>query len=195
METDNDHLLIEKWKDGNEKAFEILFKKYYKPLCYIAIQNTGRFEEAEDIVQELFIEIYNNRTKLTIHSNFKNYLFGALYYKCNYFNKKKGRTIPLDVKYNDHTDHSDIPSEILEEYELEKAIYKTIGTLPEKCREIFELSRFERLKNREIADKLSISVKTVETQIGIALKRLAAVILRYNNLIIISLLTLGQIIF
>jgi RNA polymerase sigma-70 factor (ECF subfamily) len=195
MENDYDLQLIEEWKSGNEKAFERIFKKYYKSLCYIAIHNTGKFEEAEDLVQELFIEIYNNRGKLTIRSNFRNYIFGALYYKCNHLNRKKGRTIPLELKHNDHVDHSCIPSEMLEEYELEKAIYETIDALPGKCREIFELSRFEKLKHREIADKLSISVKTVETQIGIALKRLAAVILRYNNLIIISLLTLGQIIF
>ncbi len=193
MERDHDLQLIEKWKAGNEKAFETLFKKYYKSLCYIAIHNTGKYEKAEDIVQELFIEIYTNKVKLSIQTNFRNYLFRALYYKCNQYNKKRHRTTSLEKEHNDLIYDSGIPSEILEEYELEKAVYETIDMLPSKCKEIFELSRFERLKHKEIADKLGISVKTVETQIGIALKKLSAVILKYINLIIISLLILRQI--
>ncbi len=183
-----DQILFEKWQQGDDTAIDILFRKYYQPLCYAAGVKTGDVHAAEDIVQELFIDIFKARKKITIKSNIDKYLYGALFYKCYHFMKKKADTASLDEITIEPVDFSTIPSEKLEEIELEASIYEAISKLPEKCREVFILSRFEHKKNREIADILDISVKTVETHMGNALKKLSSILSTYLKLIIVCVI-------
>lgn len=170
---ENDKILLNKWIKGEESAFDDLFKTYYKKLCFAAIRTTENLADAEDMVQELFIEIYNSKSTLKIKGSIKNYLFGALYFKCNAFIKKKIKnTIEITDKVIEISDYSNSPLEYIENIEFETIIYDAIDSLPQKCKEIFELSRFNSLKNKEIAQKLNISIKTVENQMSIALKKL-----------------------
>ena len=181
--------LFDSWKKGDEKAFDMLFRNYYKQLCYIAIKVTGNSTDAEDIVQELFSEIYQNRSKLRIKSSFKNYLLSALYYKCSRFLKKKNKVNFTGLnEITTPPDTTPAPSEILENYELEIKVYEAIDSLPEKCKEIFRLSRFENMKYKDIAKSLGISIKTVETQMSIALKRLGEVVNKYLYFLVLGLL-------
>ncbi|MBN2611246.1 MAG: RNA polymerase sigma-70 factor [Bacteroidales bacterium] len=179
---------FERWQNGDDRAFDALFRKFYKPLCYVAAIKTKDVHSAEDIVQDLFADIFSKRDTLEIVTSIDKYLYGALFFKCLNFNKKRNINHSLDELSFDPKDIMSIPSEKMEEIELEARIYEAIASLPDKCREIFELSRFKNKKNREIADMLNISIKTVETHMGIALKKLGSIFYEYLNMLIIDIL-------
>lgn len=187
-----DQILFEEWQQGDDSAFDILFRKYYKPLCYVAGIKTGDIHQAEDIVQELFTDILQAKEKIKIKLGVDKYLYGALFYKCHHFLKNRVKSPSLDEISFESNDFSTIPSDKLEEIELEANIYNAISNLPEKCRQVFILSRFENKKYREIAEMLDISIKTVETHMSSALKKLASLFSDYLKILIISIL---QIIF
>jgi len=185
----SDHVLFQQWQQGDERAYDELFRKYYKKLCFAAIKTTTNLPDAEDIVQELFIEIYNAKGRIEIKTTIQQYFFGSLYYKCNaYLKNKNNHKFKQSVDDIEVIDSSSIPSEFIENIEFEAIVFEAIDSLPEKCKQIFELSRFENLKNKEIAEKLSLSVKTVENQMSIALKKLNKSLLPYMNLIVIKIL-------
>jgi RNA polymerase sigma-70 factor (ECF subfamily) len=183
-----DQILFEKWQQGDDAAFDILFRKYYKPLCYVAGIKTGDVHQAEDIVQDLFTDILRSREKIRIKSGVDKYLYGVLFYKCRHFLKRRIKSTSLDEISFEFNDVSGIPSDKLEEIELEANIYDAISNLPEKCRQVFILSRFENKKNREIAEILHISIKTVETHMGNALRKLATIFSEYFKILIISII-------
>ncbi len=187
-----DQILFEKWQQGDDSAFDVIFRKYYKPLCYVAGIKTGDVHQAEDIVQELFTDVLKAKEKIKIKSGVDKYLYGVLFYKCYYFLKKKVNSPSLDEIPFESYNFSSIPSDKLEEIELESNIYNAISNLPEKCRQVFILSRFENKKNREISEILNISIKTVETHISSALKKLTSILSDYLKVFIIGIL---QIIF
>ena len=183
-----EQIWFENWQNGDDNAFDSLFRKFFKPLCYVAGKKTGNVHEAEDIVQDLFTEIFHKKDKIIITTSIDQYLYGALFYKCRDFNRESKNNHSLDEIYPDPGDPASLPSEKLEEMELEARIYQAITGLPEKCRQVFELSRFENKKNREIAEILNISVKTVETHMSNALKKLGETFLKYLKILIISAL-------
>ncbi len=183
-----EQLWFERWQNGDDRAFDALFRKFYKPLCYVAAIKTGDVCSAEDIVQDLFADIFSKRDTLEIFSSIDKYLYGALFFKCRNYNKKRNIHHSLDELSIDPKDITSIPSDKMEEMELEAKIYTAIANLPEKCREVFELSRFKNKRNREIAVMLNISIKTVETHMSIALKKLGSIIHEYLNTLIIATL-------
>lgn len=128
--------------------------------------------EAREVVQELFVHLWENRERLILPEQPKSYLLTAVRNRCINRHKKKSDA-PESLQYLDDVVLSDADSStVLETKELETQLNLLIDALPEKCREIFMLSRFERLSYREIAEMLDISVKTVENQIANALKSL-----------------------
>lgn len=185
----SDHILFQQWQQGDDSAYDKLFRNYYKKLCFAAIKTTENLADAEDIVQELFIELFNAKCRIEIKTTIQQYLFGALYFKCNSYlknnNKHKYNQSIDDIEIDDP---SSIPIEIIENIEFETIVFEAIESLPEKCKQIFELSRFEKLKNREVAEKLNISIKTVENQMSIALKKLNVSLLPYMNLVLIKVI-------
>lgn len=183
-----EQIWFENWQNGNDSAFDALFRKFYKPLCYAAGKKTGDINTAEDIVQDLFADIYTKREKIEINTSIDKYLYGALFYKCQNFNKRRENNPGFEECAFEPQDYSSIPSKKIEEIELEAQIYEAIATLPEKCREVFKLSRFENKKNREIAEILNISIKTVETHMNHALKKLGKIFYKYINILIICIL-------
>lgn len=172
MSNQEDHILFNKIKTGDQKAFEQLFHRYYPFLCLRATQLVKNADDAQEIVQELFVKLWEKRGETEIETSVKNYLSRAVKNQCLNFIKHN------QIK-NEHArrflaEPESIPSE--EDFwaraELLKTIEESLAKLPEKRREIFRLSREEGLKYREIAEKLNISVKTVETQMGLAIKTL-----------------------
>jgi RNA polymerase sigma-70 factor (ECF subfamily) len=128
---------------------------------------------AEEIVQEVFIKLWERREELEFNSSVKSYLFRAVHNtSLNYLRHLKVREEHRQYAEERHQLLSMEYSDGLEEKELENRIWDAIGRLPEQCARIFQMSRFEGLKYREIADKLGISPKTVEVQMGKALRRL-----------------------
>jgi RNA polymerase sigma-70 factor, ECF subfamily len=165
---------------GSKKAFEYVFKAYYNQLCRYAEEILGDSEQAKDVVENLFVSVWENRKKLDIHSSFRSYLYKSTYNLClNEIRKKKN-----EDKYRDfflrHTEVSTAheygsnshPLSKIIEKELDAEIEKVIGELPPQCKKIFLLSRVDMLTHNQIAQKLDISVNTVKSQIMIALKKI-----------------------
>lgn len=163
--------LIRQLKRGEESAYEMLFKEYYQLLVIFANKYLFDIEASKELVQDLFVHIYDKREKIEINSSLKSYLFRSVHNRSlNMIHAQK-----IKNKYAEHigkrtaANENNIEKE-MNKTELEHAIYQAIGELPPKCRDIFKLNRFEGLSNSEIAEKLKLSKRTVETQISKALK-------------------------
>jgi RNA polymerase sigma-70 factor (ECF subfamily) len=141
-------------------------------------------EEARDIVQDVFVKFWNDCKKLDVQFSIRSYLFVAVKNKCFDVLRKKNRNIKVQEISNEY----DIADEAFETYilsELETLFNNSLTKLPERCREVFELSRLHGLKNREIAAKLNLSEKTVENQITKALHILREELKDYLPLLIL----------
>jgi len=180
----NDKKILSRIKTGDIKQFEILFKEYYEMLCHFAQKYVKNVEQAEGVVQDTFYNIWKNKEKLNITTSLKAYLFTAVRNNC----LQVLRTRSLDIKYENYykshyVNESISPAEELDAKELSKVINKALNSLPERCRQIFKMSRYEGLKYHEIADKLSISIKTVEANMGKALKHFRAHLKDYAEVV------------
>ncbi|MDA9774081.1 RNA polymerase sigma-70 factor [Saprospiraceae bacterium] len=179
--TDQDLISLLKDPKQSEHAAELLFKKYYSQVCYAVYRIIPETSTSEDIAQDVFLEIWRKRETIDITSSVKAYLKRAGVNKAlNYIRSKKKVKFENDDSYemqnlsiNDH-------GENVEVLDLQSIIDKAIDSLPERCRIVFSLSRFEELSYKEIAGKLDISVKTVENQIGKALKILRSAVEGYK---------------
>lgn len=186
--------LLDSIKQGNEKSFELLFKEWYGKLCVFAMGYTRQKETAEDIVKDFFIQLWINREKLNIRNSLSGYLFRSVQNSCiNYLEREKylSKTKSLEelnwlnLKISEPFS-DDYVSGILFAKELDNQISCEIEKLPDACREIFKLSRFEGLSHKAISSKLNISENTIKVQIYRALKKLRAV-LQSNTIILFRL--------
>ena len=157
----------------DETAFEQVFKTYFKRLHAYAFTILRDEEEAEEMVQQVFFKLWERNENLSLTGSVSAYLYRAVHNESlNYIKHQKVRSNhQLHVAYSmkNEVEH---PAKKVMAGELEKKIHSALNELPEQCRTIFQMSRFDELKYREIADKLGISVKTVENQMGKALKLL-----------------------
>lgn len=184
----NDLELFNKIKANDLKSFDALFLKYYQPLCRFSCSMVNDKDAAEDIVQELLVYIWNNRAEITINIAVRPFLYTSVKNRSlNYIKSKNSRrnyeAAHYDLVFEESTD--EIEAETNETLYL---IEQGINNLPEKCREIFLLSRKENLKYNEIAEKLNLSAKTVENQMGIALKKMRDYLSPYRELCWIGLI-------
>ena len=152
----------------NRRVFESCYQEYYSSLCRFAHRYLDSESESKDLVQDLFVDIWTNREKIRITTSVKSYLFAAVRNRSLTKLKSKLRVEPLLGGKDELT----VDPVSLDYPALELAINRAIALLPEKCREIFVLSREHGLKYSQVAAKLNISEKTVENQITIALARL-----------------------
>jgi RNA polymerase sigma-70 factor (ECF subfamily) len=160
-------------KAGDERAFEALFKAHYAPLLAFARKFVADAETAEEIVQDLFFALWEKRDALMPTVSLRSYLFAAVRNAClNHLKHLKVRAQHQAHALALPTNFATDPAEDLQAAELEARISLAIAELPDRCGEIFLLSRVEGLKYQEIADQLKLSPRTVEVQIGKALKLL-----------------------
>jgi RNA polymerase sigma-70 factor (ECF subfamily) len=153
------------------QRFESIFGDLYQPLCSYAYTIVQDANLCEDIVQEVFTRIWDTRRDLLLNDGIRFYLFSAVRNNCisHLRSVKGGRTMPLNDKaLADNVYIS--PKDTSDKGQYEQLLREAIDLLPEKCREVFVLSRIGHLKYKEIADVLGISAKTVENQLGKALK-------------------------
>ncbi|MEE4196074.1 MAG: RNA polymerase sigma-70 factor [Bacteroidales bacterium] len=163
--------IIKKISKGDIQLFEVLFKEYYQLLCEFGMKYLKNIEEVEEVVQDVFYNIWKNRHQLKINTSIKSYLYTAV--RNNSLQKIRIRSLNLKYEnyYKSHPVNESIsPADEMNAKELKSIINQALNTLPEKCRIIFQMSRYEGLKYHEIASKLSISIKTVESNMGKALK-------------------------
>ena len=182
MDPLNEHELCCNLQNGDEKAFEKLFRFYYRPLCVFASRILQDEDEAEELVQDFFVKFWEKRTQIQIETSLKSYLFRSTKNLC--LNRLKHEQIKIQhaKKVVADSEEKDFDGQFIE-VDLQKDIENSIAELPEKRREIFRLSREEGLKYREIAERLNISVKTVEAQMGLAIKTLRERLKKYNFLL------------
>ncbi|MBW6480204.1 MAG: RNA polymerase sigma-70 factor [Bacteroidales bacterium] len=157
-------------RKGDEAAFSRLFDGYYAALCFFAVKYLGDLDLSRSLVQQVFVDLWVKREKTEVISSVKSYLYRSVKNRCIDHLRKEKNTSEISESVENL---NQMPfRDLVEEAELNDLINKSINQLPEKCREVFLLCRFEGLKYAEIAQKLNISVKTVEMQMGIALKKL-----------------------
>jgi RNA polymerase sigma-70 factor (family 1) len=172
--------LIERLKNGDESAYSYLFDQYYAPLTSFAFRFTRSYEISKDVVQNLFIRLYQNRDTLTIQTDIKSYLYKAVYNGS--LNELKKETLReehhLYYVSERETTHCD---QAREETEKEHKIYQAIQQLSPRCRKIFLMSRIDGKKNHEIAAELGLSIRTIETQVSLALKSIRKTVLKIYN--------------
>jgi RNA polymerase sigma-70 factor, ECF subfamily len=168
----DDILLFQQIKNGKHEAFNELFRRYYTPLCRFA-QKLSATDDPEDVVQSVFIHFWDQRKTIQIDKAPIAYLFKAVKLKIyenfrnNQVKSKHLENFAQNPQESEENDAND-----LDPYMFSCLLWRAVEQLPEKCGEIFRLSRDEGLTYNEIAEHLNISVKTVENQMGTAFKKL-----------------------
>jgi len=155
---------------GSPLAFENVFKRYFKDLHRYAFSIVKDEATAEEMVQNIFLRLWEKREQITIEQSVQAYLYRAVFNECLNFLKsaktRKQRTAEMSgISQVHHTSPDNAAIK-----ELQQKIDEAIAGLPEQCRIIFHMSRFEELRYRAIAERLGISEKTVENQVSKALK-------------------------
>ncbi len=152
--------------ENNLTKFEKLFKELFKPLCSFSMKYVGDLDEAKGVVHEVFVALWEKIEGLPVDMNYNSYLYTAVRNRSlNYIRDKKKNVMIENVAEGEFA-HTIDP---MGTAELETEIETAIQSLPQKCRAVFELNRIEGLKYAQIAEKLGISIKTVEAQMSKAL--------------------------
>lgn len=173
--------------------FEALFKQHYQELCGYANSYLKDLEAAEEMVQSTFVRVWERREQLEIHSSRRSYLYSAVKNAC--LNQLKHLKVRDEYKAHNERVLASAHYSAEDEYQanqLEERIRASIESMPEGRREVFKLSRFEGLKYREIAERLKISVKTVENQMGSAIKQLRSDVAEFLVIIVTLLIMKGM---
>ena len=172
----------------DEAAFELVFKTHYKNLYAYALTILKDEDEAEETVQQVFFKLWERSEQLNIDGPIAAYLYRAVHNESLNFLKhqKVKESHRLHVAYS-MKNKSEQPQAKMISKELESKFREALNELPEQCRTVFQLSRFENMKYREIADKLQISIKTVENHMGKALKLLRTQLIDFLPLLFLLL--------
>ncbi|GEP98029.1 RNA polymerase sigma-70 factor [Chitinophaga cymbidii] len=164
-----DDALVEMIRQDDAGAFEAVYNKYAAQLFHAAHAILKDREACEDIIQELFTDLWSKRHRLLIH-NLKAYLFAAT--RNNVLMTIRSGKVKVNISELEQLVEQSTAADAVTEKELLQCIDRNVAQLPQKCRTIFILSREQKLSHKEIASYLNISSKTVENQMTIALKRL-----------------------
>lgn len=169
--------LVNLLKEGDEKAFELVFNTYFEKLCLFSASITQDYSASEEIVEELLLQVWLNCQINPIETSVKSYLFRSVYNNSIKYTSRNKHTIFLDdYRFSEKNIFEPFtpayPIAYLIEKELEDKARRVIDTLPEQCRKIYTLNRDEGLKYHEIAQRLNISVGTVKTQMSRAFGKL-----------------------
>lgn len=177
----NQKKLVKDFIDGSEQAFESLFKQHHQMLLKVALFLLHEAEPAEEIVHDVFLNVWQKRENINPDASFKNYLITAVRNRCfNYLKAKKVKhSIDDDESWNEELVADTATDTKLKTGEVQAAIEQAVNKLPEQCRIIFQLSRYEGMSYKGIAQALELSPKTIENQIGRALKQLRGELKEY----------------
>ncbi|WP_316804628.1 RNA polymerase sigma-70 factor [Pedobacter nototheniae] len=166
-------------KENNQVALKHIYNTYWKQLYLTAFSILKDAQQAEDIVQDILLQLWIRKNEVEIES-LKAYLFTAVKYKVlTYIKSASNRKVFLEVDEFEKLAGTTVLRDRLEETEINMLLDRGISTLPERCQQVFILSRKENLNNKEIAERMGISPKTVENQITIALRQLKLVMSDY----------------
>lgn len=171
-------------RTGDENALRRIFDRHYPPLLNDVYRIVPDEDTCQDLAQEVFVELWRKRADIDIRISLRAYLRRAALNKAlNHLKTHKRLVLDAPERLANTADDSarDISHKI-EQENIESALHAAIGTLPEKCRLVFSLSRFEQMSHREIAEQLGISIKTIENQITKAMKMLREALAHHRDL-------------
>lgn len=173
MKKENDKFLFKQIKKGNKKAFDEVFRKYYTQLVRFCFGYVCDEQTAEEMVQDVFVKVWENARKIDIETSLLAYLYRSVRNQSlNYIKHLEVQKKYEREQLGQQNEAADPIVDTIDMSFFKQALLIAISKLPEKCRQIFEMAKFEGLSYDEIADYLQVSGKTVENQIGIALKKL-----------------------
>ena len=169
----NDKASLALLRAGKPEGLRLLFDSYFDEICRYAFILTGNEEASKDIVQQLFVDLWENKSTVNIHTSVKSYLYTAAKHRSLNYLRKQNRLLSIDEFESGimHVTDNEIDN-IIDIKELDLILRQSIDSLPTQCREIFTLKIHENLSYKDIAHKLSLSEKTIENQMGIAYKKL-----------------------
>lgn len=163
--------ILNELQKGNERAFDTVFKQYYKSLCQFSYSLIKDQDTAESLVQEVFVKLWEKRKNLTDIDNLFSYLIGMVRNQSIDFLRKEKTSSKIYNQLRPEKSENTTEEQISKN-EFEEKLLKSIVNLPDRCRTAIEMSRFDGFSNKEIAQKMEISVKGVEALIGRSLKLL-----------------------
>lgn len=171
---------IRRIQNGDKKTFSELYVSNFTQMCDFAVSITHDEEVTKELIQDVFINIWTNREHWRPKSTIRSYLYRAIKNRAfDYLKHKKVEREWHNRNYQSNSENAETPYEQYTRAELEQFIQKAVDELPEKRKMIYLLSRIQGLKYREIADVMKISEKTVENQMGHALKKLRELVNKY----------------
>ena len=165
-----DHQLMKRIKAGESLAYDTLFKKYYAFLCMIVFRITKDKSQAEDVVQDVMLEIWRKRESIEIKNAVKSYLHRSVRNKTLNLIRDQKMKFEGDEQLLDIPSVESTPIQMMQGDDMAETIKKTFEKLPERCRIVFSLVKYEGFSYKEAAEQLNISIKTVENQISKALR-------------------------
>ena len=173
---------LKRIQKGDMASFEALFNRFYPGLCAYARSLVGTKEVAEEVVQDVFYNIWKNRETIRIRYSVQSYLYRSAYnHSMMHLRKMRREHFMEDVSGPEPEMDAPDPSQAIQLDEVSGLIAETLENLPERTREIFRMNRQEGMKYKEIAEKLSISEKTVEANMSKALKALRKSMEKYEQ--------------
>lgn len=183
----NDIVLMERLARGEEDALNEIYLFYWQDLFMSAYNVLKDKAACEDIVQDLFLQLWQKRTTLQINTSLRAYLYTAVRYTV-FRHIRTGNVRGVLFEDIDERIAANTAEQLIEQKEIYTQVARAVALLPEKCREVYKLSREEELTHKEIASRLNISTKTVENQLTIALKRVRSSL----NAILLALVFLTE---
>lgn len=187
----NEKDLLYRLSQGDKKAFEEMFSIYYQQLVVFATKFVYDIDLSRDLVQEVIVNFYEKHRVIEIHTSLKAHLYQSVRNRClNYIKREQVIRTHHSSIYSDKKDDEQVFYDLMEETELENRIFQVIKLLPKQCQRIFEMSRFEGKSNSDIAEELSISKRTVETQISNALKKIRLKLSNYIGVTVVTIFIL-----
>ena len=167
--------LLQQLRNNDRNVLKLIFQKHYRDVCKAIYRYVKDQSTVEDIAQDVFIKIWDKRHSLNINTSFGAYLYRMGINEAITYLRKQNRRNQKEAKLTFVETTTPSTEEAYLNAELNQQITRAIETLPPRCQLIFKLSRFEELSYREIAEKLDISIKTVENQMGKALRILRTI--------------------
>ena len=186
---DEELFIFNRMVEGDKEAFRFFFEKYYSDLCNLVNVYLHDSMMAEEIAQDIFIYIWKKKGDIVIESSVKSYLLRSAKNKSlNYIRNEKTKLDIHSKLANFNKETIEMPDTVMDANQLREVINAAIDSLPERCREVYILGKEKSMSYKEISEELGISVKTVESQMGKALKKLRDELKPYYNDIFISFL-------
>ena len=165
-----DRELLDRLRQGDRDAFDAIFRAHYPALVGAAEAIVGERAVAEEAAQDVMVELWRRRETVAVDDSLRAYLFRSARNRAlNHLRHERVKVRTAPFAAGESVTHPEAPSRLAEE-EIDAAVREAVAALPERCREVFELSRGHGLRYAEIAGVLGISVKTVEAQMGKALR-------------------------